>query len=167
MPNDNIKNIEQAMLSIAQAIKANNISFSNNRYKFRISKTSAQNTTAAAFAKVLLNSITHDTSGGFDAVTNYRFTAPVSGYYFFSARVNMGTANSTILIASLYKNGTEHTRGQDHRAIAASRGTTVADIIYLAKNDYVELFVYCDVAIAMDVSLPAYNYLSGFLISMT
>lgn len=139
----------------------------SNPYKFKATKTTAQNTVAGSFTKILLNSETFDTNSNYDNVTNYRYTSPVSGFYQFGAGGATGASGSTIMIPSLYKNGAESTRGIDHRVSAASRLETVADFYQLTAADYMEFFIFSDVAIAMDVSATTLNYFSGYLVSRT
>lgn len=56
--------------------------------------------------KVQFNSVIDDKTGSFDAVTNYRFTAPSSGDYEFTGYLAMqGTAGTGAAYAVLYKNG--------------------------------------------------------------
>lgn len=153
--------------ALTRAVYANNPNFSNNKYKFRATKTSAQNSVAAAFTKILMNIISFDTSAGYDATTNYRYVAQVAGYYDIVGRVQMGVANATIVIPAVYKNGIEVSRGTDHRVLAASRGEYVTDTVYLAVGDYIEIFLFCDVAIALDLTTSALNYFTAHLLSQS
>jgi hypothetical protein len=118
-----------------------------NPYKFRAHRHGAWNTPAGAFGKVLCEVEDYDTGGNYDNATNYRFTAPVNGYYHFNGSVHAG--GITILIVSLYVGGAEAYRGTDTRSASATTlGGQVSADIYLAQNSYVELWVYTNTAVA-------------------
>lgn len=138
-----------------------------NPYKFSATLSTATNTGNAAFAKVPFNVKDFDTGSNYDNVTNFRFTAPIAGFYFFNARVST-TGSLTVLIASLYRNGVEHSRGVDTRiSVAASLGSTVSSLIQLAASDYIEVFSYGSAATAIDVLTPRATYFQSFLVSNT
>lgn len=135
-----------------------------NPYKFSIYRTSAQNTGNGAFGIVNFDTKLFDTNGNVDIAVNVgRYTAPVSGFYQFNARVS--TSSASILIVSLYKNGSEIRRGVDTRYTAAATGVTVSSMLQLTAADYVEVFVFGDSARALDVSQTYFNYFDGFLVS--
>lgn len=136
-----------------------------NPYKFRAYKSTAQNTTTASFSKVQLDAESYDTNANYDNATNYRYTAPVAGFYFFSGTINLG-ATTTRIILSLYKNGTEYTRGSDTAAIATANYGVVNDLISLAASDYIELFVYTDTIKAIGTgTTPFLTYMTGYLVA--
>ena len=130
--------------------------------KFRAWRNSAY-TSGANFNKVPFDSESYDVGSDFDAVTNNRFTAPVSGYYIFTAR--MSTTATTRLLLILYKNGAAVSRGSDGGLPTGWYGSTLSDILYLAATDYIELWTYTPTGIAFETG-EGLLYLSGHLISV-
>lgn len=139
----------------------------HNPYTFRAYKSSAQNTTLNAFAKVLFNVESFDNNSNYDNATNYRYVAPVAGRYFFFVGIAMGSTSVSTFIPSLFKNGTEAGRGTDHRTAASSRLALSMEFMDLAANDYVEGHIYADVANSLDVSAVHLNRFGGFLVDRT
>lgn len=139
----------------------------HNPYTFRAYKSSAQNTTLDAFAKVLFNVESFDSNSNYDNATNYRYVAPVAGRYYFFTGICMGGTAVGTFIPSLFKNGVEAGRGTDHRTSAANRLGLCVEFIDMAANDYVEGHIYADVAAALDVSGVHLTRLGGFLVDRT
>lgn len=139
-----------------------------NPYKFRGYLNSAQNTTAGNFAKLLLDAENFDTNNNLDIETNKgRYTAPVAGFYHFSASANIPASGSTNFQIALYKNGTVIAYGDQFNATAAgSIQVGVQASLQLAATDYVEVFVFCNGTVALATG-SAITYFSGFLISET
>lgn len=136
-----------------------------NTYKFRVYRTAAENI-ATGPAVVLFDTKSYDTSSNVDVVTNQgRFTAPVSGFYQFNARVSSGAA-TTIAIIHLYKNGSAIARGSDIRSSVSTAGLTINDCIQLSANDYVEVYAQFNTTVALEVG-SGFCYFSGFLVSVT
>lgn len=134
-----------------------------NPYKFRVYRSAAQNT-AAGTTKVLYDTKTYDTGSNFDVVTNNRFTAPVAGFYNFSATAQVASAANFQL--SLFKNGTGLTNGVNGSGSGANQGSIVTDTLQLAAGDYVEVFASCGSVNALFVGSPGV-YFTGFLVSTT
>lgn len=165
-----------ALLNAAQTIKGKSISLTGNAatgniltnpYKFRVYRSAAQSAAAGAFVKINFDTKTYDTSSNFDNATNFRFTAPVAGFYWFQARA--GQANATNACVSLYKNGAEVSRGSqiDTAPISATTSgkySAVSDVISLNAGDYVEAWLFSNNATAIDVSSVG-CYFSGYLVS--
>ena len=135
-----------------------------NPYKFSAYLGSAQNSINGT-TKVSLNTKAFDTSGNFDNVTNYRFTAPIAGFYHFTALVTSGATPVGSWQAVIYKNGSASIYGTIAGAIAFE-GSAATNTISLAQNDYIELFVIASNVYAIATSLN-FTYLSGFLVSAT
>ena len=137
-----------------------------NPYKFRAYRNTDQSSlTMNAFNKVQLTGKTFDTSSNFDNTTNYRFTAPIAGFYQFNGRVY--TANGTSIMSALYVNGTAYSRGDWIANSGSFIASTVSDFIQLNANDYVELWGFINGTSATFTSggTTAELYLSGFLVS--
>ena len=101
-----------------------------------------------AYSKILFATESFDTANCF---ANSRFTPNVAGYYQINAVVAMSlpsaTDANTMTFASLYKNGTEYSRGvrQYSRSIVASNfvDNLVSDVVYCnGTTDYLEIYGY-------------------------
>ena len=78
---------------------------------FSVYRTTNQTVTNAAATVINFNAEKFDSANAFDNVTNFRFVAPVSGYYQFNARAELTIAVSlTRAFISIFKNGTEEKR---------------------------------------------------------
>lgn len=91
----------------------------------------------------------YDTTGNFDATTNYRWVAPVSGYYDVKAQGTVGSAGMGTNESSLnylFKNGSE-VRRTDQRIGSGNANQinrhVLVDEIYLAAGDYIEHYGQC------------------------
>lgn len=140
-----------------------------NPYKFNVYRSGAQNVGTAA-TKVQFNAETFDTNGNFDSTTNYRYVAPVDGYYQFDATISTTTAGSgTSVLALLYVNGSLARNGVRVEASAGEAPIVmVSGLLYLTASQYVEVYVTTGAAAkALDVSSAASCCFSGFLVSET
>lgn len=118
----------------------------SNPYKFS-TYASATTAIAATTQKIAFNTENYDTGNNFDNVTNFRFVAPVAGFYSFNAEAQIGSAgmggtesgsiaiykNGSMLIQSVYDVGS----GAASKIV---RPQIVKDL-QLAANDYIEIFV--------------------------
>lgn len=136
-----------------------------NPYKFSAGLTTAQNS-VNGFVKVQLNLEAYDTGSNFDNVTNFRFTAPVAGFYQFNGSLGMGAAAATVWQAIIYKNGTAVRTGTLINISSAFQQSIVSATLQLAATDYIELYAYSSGAVAIGNSVTA-TYLEGFLVSAT
>lgn len=144
----------------------------SNPYKFS-AYPSATVAISATAQKVALNTENFDTNSNFDSTTNYRYTAPVSGFYLFSGSVAVGSAGmgtTEWMQPNLYKNGAvirvaERQNGSGD-ANRLPRHNLVA-LVQLSASDYIELYsttggVYRDI---VGGSTP--TWLEGFLVCRT
>lgn len=138
-------------------------------YKFRVYRTAAQNTSLNANATVLFDTKSYDTGSNVDIVTNKgRFTAPVAGFYYFTAAISVATNGAKVIAAALYKNGAVASNGQTlyYTSAVGTASVVVSDLLSLAANDYVEASIY-DNAVDTIQTGSAVTYFSGFLVSET
>ena len=137
---------------------------------FLNSNASASNLPDATFTKVLLDTESYDVGGNMAvAVGTNKFTAPVAGYYQVSAVVGLtGTGTDKTYHAALYKNGSIYSEAIAMTSAALDIGIPVSDVIPLAVNDTVELYVRADdVAATADVKTgTSLTYLTVHLISV-
>lgn len=111
-----------------------------NPYKWYAYKTAAQLTVSAP-VKVSFQAELFDTNGNFDSTTNYRYTAPVAGFYWVHCSAYIGSS-TTIAYCDLYKNGSRYRPG-DAQSSSSSGDIIIsnAGLIQLAAGDYVEAYV--------------------------
>lgn len=146
-------------------IPATNIS---DPYKFSAYRsTSNQNISGNTITRIQLNAEKFDTSNNFDSSTNYRFTAPVAGFYYFHGSVQtlLGTTNTDSGVA-LYKNGSLYRYGSNLKNGVYPQ-YSVSGLLQLAVNDYVELWFINRVSADTISSGPENTYFDGFLFSAT
>lgn len=134
---------------------------SSTPYKFSAYRNGAQNS-INGFTKVLAETELYDTNSNYDAATNRRFTAPVAGYYHFSAAVAMVAAATSVWQSNLYKNGVLVKSGTLQNVSTNYQASQVSGDIYLAAGDYVELWLYANAAVAIGTGAVS-TYLDGHL----
>jgi hypothetical protein len=140
-----------------------------NDYKFSVYRTTAYSATASAATELPFDTKAFDTSTNIDVVTNKgRFTAPVAGFYFFSASVAFSSTNNRWIIAYLYKNGSQAIIGEGNlnAAGAINSGNLVSGLLSLAANDFVEVYYFNNNADALAGGSTGSQF-SGFLVSQT
>ena len=120
-------------------------------YRFRATRTTSQTPSAATFTKIQWNVEEEDPSSSYDASTNYRFTAPVSGIYNVTARASITSGTGNRFLMCLYKNGVIYNRGSDGTA-DATIGSAFADQVKLVAGDYIEMWVYSQNAVATEAT---------------
>lgn len=118
-------------------------------YSFLARLSSSQSVTSyAALVKVNMSAEDYDFNSNYDNVTNYRWTAPVTGYYLVSAMIAGGAGNTVErLSGELRKNGsafidlyqqTEPDANTQSSAFRIMASHTMKCL--LNKGDYLELF---------------------------
>lgn len=137
-----------------------------NPYKFSVYRSAAW-TTNNTFTLVQFDTKLYDTGGNVDVTTNKgRFTAPVSGFYYFSAAVGNSTATGTTMQAALYKNGTSILQGQLINPTNAGTINTVSGMLQLNAGDYIEVY-YIAGAGSTAYAGQLNSHFDGFLVSQT
>ena len=139
-----------------------------NPYKFSVYANANQTIVTNTNTKINLNAKTFDTSNNFDTTTNYRFTAPVPGFYYFTACVYI-TATVSYIIPFLYKNNLNVLQGTtNYGAAGQDQQVTVSGLLQLTANDYVELFVVQYSGSNKTTLGSSYvTYMHGYLVSAT
>lgn len=138
----------------------------NNPYKFRAYR-SSNYSFAAGVNKVSLNAETFDTSNSFDSSSNFRYVAPVDGFYQFNGQVRCSCSNGNVFGPALYKNGSQYAIG-DLIVVgtAFDQSFNISSLIQLTAGDYVELyFINGDAGSRTIIGTSSSTYLSGFLVS--
>lgn len=98
-----------------------------------------------SYVKINLNSVTFDTHAAFDYATNYRYVAPVSGYYRASAFISLTATNilNSQYSCVLYKNGSAYAFIETKvQGAGTATGLGGSAILQLNAGDYVELYLY-------------------------
>lgn len=149
--------------SLVDATRGNKIyptTLLSNPYKFRVFRAAAYSSAAASFSILQLDSKDFDTSNNVDVTTNKgRFTAPVAGFYCFSASMALVTGVTNAQI-KFYKNGaTSYAVSGQNFSNNAAFGTS--GMIRLDAGDYVEVQYYTQSAATV-----ASAEFSGFLLSV-
>lgn len=140
-----------------------------NPYKFSVYSSTSPSLTANVALKVPLNTELFDTSSNF---ASEKFTAPISGFYQFSAQVAISSSGISTGYAQawLYVNGAIRITG--NRQVGSGSATTIPKIrldcmLELTAGDYVELYGLCSEATRTIVGGQSETYLMGFLVSRT
>lgn len=113
--------------------------------------TAAQNIPDATWTKIELTDEDYDEQNEFDPTTNYRFTAKTAGYYFVAGNVTYSEiADGKKYITAIKKNTTIIALGRGIAGGTGTCGSSASTCIYLAINDYLELWTYQDSGAAKD-----------------
>lgn len=100
------------------------------------------NINTATWTKVELNAETYDSGNDFDTA-NYRYTAPVDGYYLIIGQVTWSSVvNAKKWIAAIYVNGAQKSIPGFHSGSANSLSSIVVDIQYVEAGQHIELYCW-------------------------
>lgn len=141
-------------------------------YKFNAYQSADSATiSASTWTKVQLNTENFDTGNNFDNATNFRFTAPVAGFYFLSGQVgvtNTGATSGVLLQAALYKNGaalaySSVTPGSGSGSSIPRAGAS--GLFQLAATDFIELYGNIGEAGRVFQGTSPVTFMSGWLVS--
>lgn len=135
-----------------------------NPYKFRVYRVAALTASTTDPSSFAFDTKSYDTGTNYSTATGL-FTAPVTGFYMFTARISHASASAFRLLTYFYKNGAIAARGADINSAFA--GSTIADVLSLTVGDTVEVRYVCGSTPAFDVGTVEKCYFSGFLISAT
>ena len=136
-------------VTVTQAMLASNVA--GNGPAFSAYRSTSQTITTNVDTKIQLNSVTSpgfNIGNQFDAVTNYRFTPTVAGYYQFSyGLLGNGSTGTTLVIAQIFVNGSVYLAIQQNgNYVFGGSGfvdgvSTGSALLYLnGTGDYVELY---------------------------
>lgn len=136
----------------------------SNPYKFSVYRSAAQNS-INGIGKINFDTELFDTNSNYDNVTNFRYVAPVAGFYFFTGMVQANGTPTTSWAPSLYKNGAVDKIGAVQN-LTAYIAAGVSGFIQLAATDYVEMFLQSGGITGMNTGMSTVNF-QGFLVSRT
>ena len=109
--------------------------------------TNNQTIATGTWTKVVLNAEIYDVGNDFDSTTNYRFTAPVSGYYLVIGQLIWNSMGNNSFYLSIWRNGSSADRivtDSIKPAVGVVHTQRIVDIVYLTANQYIELYCYQD-----------------------
>lgn len=138
----------------------------SNPYKFKAYRNAAYTPTDSTTTKYPFDAEDFDTNSNYDATTNYRYTCPVSGFYYFGAHLRGGTS-STRVLGMLYKNGAEIVRFFDIVTGAAQSNGSGSTIVQATAGNYFEFYYYIVTPSAASVGSSLQQSFEGFLVSQT
>ena len=142
-----------------------------NPYKFSVYWNAGAGSWLAAGTpkKVPFDTKLFDTSSNYDGATNFRFTAPINGFYHFDTQLEVNNGNNSAFIQVLfYKNGT--ITGSAPLFPGSGLNNTVAiGSIFLQLNsgDYIEVYAFSTTGAWGVVGGATGTWFSGFLVSAT
>ena len=104
---------------------------------------SNQSISSGTWTKIQLNAEDFDTLSEFDSTTNYRFTASTAGYYVVNGNVGfLAAVADKVIYVGIRKNNSEEAIVSYQASCTNTIYGNVSAIIYLAVNDYLDLWVY-------------------------
>ena len=108
------------------------------------------NLTDNTWTKVALNTTSYDLGKNFVSASN-RFVIPVTGLYRIDGVVLFTDASVVALMrygAAIYKNNAAIKTNWAHASLVNGLASMVADEVYLAKDDYIELFANANAGVS-------------------
>lgn len=145
-----------------------------NPYKFSVYKTSSTTLSSGVNTKISYDNENFDTNNNFDAVTNFRYTAPVSGFYYIYFQAGMGSAGlgtGEFAQVFMYKNGVSFRQSGRHQGSGDSDDIPaphIAGLIQLTAGDYIEGYAVINGSSSRAL-LGGNNitFITGHLVSLT
>lgn len=152
-------------------IDKSNLTTDYNPYKFEAYIGADYLETGGSTWQLLnFSSEAYDTNNNFDTTT-YLYTAPVNGYYFFTACYLPYIVNTVTNIIGFYKNGAEYRQGQRMTNVTGGNFHNHSQITMtanLSAGDTIGVWAWCNQGGTYTITGSRnYNSFSGFLISRT
>jgi hypothetical protein len=115
----------------------------------------------ATYTKILYGTENFDTNNNF---ASSRFTPTVAGYYQITGNLRFGSITASIVIASIYKNGSLYYLS-GCGVVSGYSSPTVSSVIYLnGSTDYVEIYAYQNSGTTQSADNGTYYIFSGCLL---
>ena len=118
---------------------------SGNMPAFSAYTSANQTASAATWTKVQFNNKEFDTANCYDAITNYRFTPTVAGYYQVNIALVVGQNGSSAIQmqSAIYKNGSLYKTMLGYDATGHFQNVSFSTVMYLnGTTDYIEPYMY-------------------------
>lgn len=150
------------------AMKGVGVSQFKNPYKARAYRGVNYTFTDGAYTKINLNTESYDTNNNFDSTTDYRYVAPVSGYYQINGSVGLLAGGIAANAIALYIDGAIYAKGNQFTSGSTEIHLTVSDVVYMAAGSYVELWAFSDATSGTNTVLggTAITFMSVYLLSL-
>lgn len=133
----------------------------NSPYKFSVYRNSAFTIPVNSLTTVVFDTKSFDSGSNYSVSTGL-FTAPVSGYYFFTSTIGFVNAGSDFT-AQLQKNGSTVKNGNELVLSSGGYGASVSGFIQLSVGDTVNVGIYIS---GGATGRTGFNtYFDGFLVS--
>lgn len=136
MENNN-QDLVQAIDALTRAMRDGNVIYQDNPYKFSVYRAAAHTSSSALPTTITHDTKLFDTSSAFNT-SNGRYTAPVSGYYYFNAMAGNTVASGTIMYCSFFVNGVAAKNGAVDTPTAGNTRFVVSGLIFLNAGDYID-----------------------------
>lgn len=139
-----------------------------NPYKFSVYRNATQTINASGWSLITYDTEIFDTGSNYSTSTG-KFTAPIDGFYFFSAAGGvLNLPSATLTAIAFYKNGSQFLTGWEGNAGGSSGNIlTASGLIQLAATDYIEVYVYNGSTGTSLNSGQNQTSFTGFLVSAT
>ena len=168
-----VQNIKHTNGTTAMTVNSSGLALPK-KPAFQATLSDSQTVTDNSNTKINFNTVTFDTSSSFDT-SNYRYVAPVAGYYWFSLNLYLATASVDINRFILYigKNGSISSPARVHdedlydntqNAYQVRQGGLMYQA---AANDYFEGWTYIDTVSGDGTINNDHTKFEGFLVSAT
>ena len=145
------------------------LSTDSNPYKFYVYRNAAQ--TPGVNGKIRWDTEVFDTNNNFDSTTNYRYTAPVTGFYHLIASAGWGSTGANVAIGTqILKNGTTVLSANRFVGMYAGSYSQECQCHWfgqLTAGDYVEVYEGAGSTYALVVGNTGESFFSGYLVSRT
>ena len=150
-------------------LKKDLLATDSNPYKFYVYRNAAQ--TPGVNGKIRWDTEVFDTNNNFDSTTNYRYTAPVTGFYHLIASAGWGSTGANVAIGTqILKNGTTVLTANRFVGMYAGSYSQEAQCHWfgqLTAGDYVEVFEGAGATYALVVGNAGESFFSGYLVCRT
>ncbi len=137
-------------------------------YTFGAHRAATQSIGASAWTRVDFNVEDFDDDNDYDAVTNFRYTTPIAGKYFFHANIGITiTSAGSVVIAGLFVNSAETIHGTRIVTHASAEyNLTVSATLDLAAGVMVDAAIWQNAGTMNVTSSAAANRFYGHIVSL-
>lgn len=125
---------------------------------------------SSAALKIPFDAEAYDSNSNFDSTTasKGRYTAPVNGFYQFSAAWSVVTGGARNQVVKLYKNGSNYLVGPSQASGTGTYGVSVVfPVVQVTAADYFEIYAFNIGGTENFNTGVANTYFGGFLVSNT
>jgi hypothetical protein len=152
-------------LSVVQVGNLSSVGASTSTMAARMSRNATLAIPSGTATKVPLDTVSFDTSG-MAQPANGRLIAPVAGYYLVSGECGVGGLSSAaVVVYYVYVNGVQRNVSARLQSSTDYPIASFADTLQLNAGDYVELYVWANVATNLATGGSSQDYLSLSLLT--